>query len=87
MATKVTILGMDEPKEKELKKIEFVKAVFTGIDQPSIGEYSTFPASWENIELVRKSDSRDKYDVMFAYQTEKRSQGIIYLGHFNDGIV
>jgi len=30
--------------------------------------------------------SEDPYDLMYVYDDE-RNMGIIYLGHFNDGIV
>jgi hypothetical protein len=40
---------------------------------------------WNNIELICK-DYGDGCDLMFAYDNN-RSDGIAYLGHFNDGIV
>jgi hypothetical protein len=78
--TKVTIIGDETPIEKK-KPIQFAK---------SIGTTSNHPARsgtlwWGNIELICK-DYRDGYDLMFAYNN-KRSDGIAYLGYFNDGIV
>jgi hypothetical protein len=79
--TKVIILG-EQPEKKELKPIEFVKY----LDSDSAFDYKCAePKQWKNIELISKNYF-DKYDLMFAYD-ENRSGGILYLGHFNDGIV
>jgi len=78
--TKVTIYG-EVPDKKELKKIEFIKC----LDFNEIADAETEPSEWENIELIcRKYTS---FDLMFAYDGGKRSDGCLYLGHFNDGIV
>ena len=79
--TKVIILGQ-EPEKKELKPIEFVKHLYSDFEFSSGCSY---PRSWENIELISKNYF-NKYDLMFAYN-ENRSGGILYLGHFNDGII
>lgn len=81
MATKVTILGMDDPKEKELKKIEFVKFLDR---EYNICPAKADPSSFNNIELVSKDNG--EYDIMFVWDFN-RSAGRIVLGHFNDGIV
>jgi hypothetical protein len=78
--TKVTIIGGATPIEKK-KPIEFVKC---------IGAMSILDAPhpcilWKNIELISKRYEAG-YDLMFAYNNN-RSDGIAYLGHFNDGIV
>lgn len=84
MATKVTILG-EQPIEQEKKKIEFCKWVDVsgGCVSHLIG---LKPHDFQNIELIRLKQTSLDYDVMFAYNKD-RSVGIIYLGHFNDGIV
>lgn len=84
MATKVTILG-EQPIEQEKKKIEFCKWVDVsgGCISDLIG---LKPHDFQNIELIRLKQTTMDYDVMFAYNKD-RSVGIIYLGHFNDGIV
>lgn len=87
MATKVTILG-EQPIEQEKKKIEFVYAIntFSGEKEKA----KTFPCEWENIELVKKGSNESELDVMLAYddnRTVGRTVGILYLGHFNDGVV
>ncbi len=78
--TKVTIIGEATPIEKK-KPIEFVK--FIDIDTNPPARSGTL--GWGNIELICKNYG-DGYDLMFAYNN-KRSDGIAYLGHFNDGIV
>lgn len=86
MATKVTILGMDEPKEKELKKIEFVKYTAGSKSHPQFLDCPVKPSEFTFIELVSKAANDQYYDIMFAHHGN-RSTGNIYLGHFNDGIV
>jgi len=86
MATKVTILGEHKP-EKELKKIQFIACVTGDKDSKKIGYNGDYnPTSWENIELVSKSNNDAYYDIMFAYNND-RATGSIFMGHFNDGIV
>lgn len=84
--TKVIVLGQSEPKEKELKKIEFVKIVSGRKDLGAIEQTKDKPSAFLNIELISKSTTQSYYDIMFAYDDD-RSVGCIYLGHFNDGVV
>jgi hypothetical protein len=79
--TKVIIIG-EQPEKKELKPIEFVKFLDTEL---KVHFGCADPNQWKNIELICKKYSND-YDLMFAYD-EYRSVGVLYLGHFNDGIV
>ena len=48
------------------------------------------PTDWQNIELIRGIRNKNKYkpcyDVMFAYDDD-RSNGVVILGFWNDGIV
>jgi len=78
--TKVTIIGEATPIQKK-KPIEFVKSVGTTHNHPARGS----ALLWDNVELICK-DYGDGYDLMFAYN-KMRSDGIAYLGYFNDGIV
>jgi hypothetical protein len=78
--TKVTIIGGATPIEKK-KPIQFAKSIGTTSNHPA----RSGTLGWGNIELICK-DYGDGYDLMFAYNN-KRSDGIAYLGHFNDGIV
>ena len=78
--TKVIILGQ-EPEKKELKPIEFKLKL-----DSNHGFTSCFgsPKKWENIELICKNYST-QYDLMFAFDSN-RQYGMLYLGHFNDGV-
>ena len=79
--TNVIIIG-EQPEKKELKPIEFKLKL-----DSHHGFTSCFgsPKKWGNIELICKNYST-QYDLMFAYD-DYRQHGILYLGHFNDGIV
>ena len=79
--TKVIILG-EQPEKKELKPIEFVKYLDYHFEFSS---GCSSPTLRENIELICKNYAA-KFDLMFAYD-EDRNNGVLYLGHFNDGIV
>ncbi len=86
MATKVTILGMDEPTKNGKGKIEFVKYIDEGngiLSNPILK-----PCSFKNIELIAEKYTGDDviFDLFFAYG-DNRSLGNLYLCHFNDGIV
>lgn len=84
--TKVIILRQEPKEEKKLKPIEFVKFLSGRLiieDQPIDGDTAS---SWENVELICKSYTT-KYDLMFVYDDDDRDSGILYLGHFNDGVV
>lgn len=80
--TKIIILGDNTPKQPK-KPIEFLL---------SFNENKTFikphlnPKHWQNIELVCRNYNYERVDLMFAYN-ENRNLGVLYLGHFNDGIV
>jgi hypothetical protein len=80
--TKVIILG-EQPESKELKPIEFVKSL--NMDNDFIKAVS-IPDLHDNIELICRNYNHENQDLMFAYN-EHRNEGILYLGHFNDGIV
>ena len=84
MATKVTILG-EQPIEQEKKKIVFCRRVDVACGHIS-GVIGLKPHEFQNIELIRRKQTPRDYDIMFAYNKDRRAGGI-YLGHFNDGIV
>ena len=81
--TKVIILG-EQPEKKELKPIEFEKVLSFDISFKFTTAYIT-PERWENIELICKN-YQNTCDLMFAYD-DNRHEGILFLGHFNDGVV
>jgi hypothetical protein len=80
--TKVIIIG-EQPEKKELKPIEFI---YTFSVQHGAEETKTKPKIFQNIEFICKDYAGFGFDLMFAYN-EDRNQGILYLGHFNDGVV
>jgi len=79
--TKVIILG-EQPEKKELKPIEFLKYLGYYLEFNSI---CSKPKDFKNIELICKNYF-NKCDLMFAFD-EDRNNGVLYLGHFNDGVV
>lgn len=83
--TKVIILGQ-EPKELTgNRKIEFVKWIDSYVGGLEKCISAQTPNCYDNIELIRFG-TNGRYDIMFAYNTE-RSKGVLFLGHFNDGII
>jgi len=81
--TKVTILGQELTEKKELKMIEFVKWLTL---TEEFGIPSNTPRQFRNIILLQTKYTIDKLDLMYAYDTDVNC-GVLYLGHFNDGIV
>jgi hypothetical protein len=77
--TKVTIIG-GEPTEK---KIEFKLVLFSDL---SMNESTAISKAFKNIELICLNYRNGDLDLMFGYD-DNRSEGYLYLGHFNDGIV
>lgn len=68
---------------KEKKPIKFVKSL------DFYGAFSTNcqPTEYKYVELVA-TDYHKGCDLMFAYNNpDERSNGIAYLGYWNDGIV
>jgi hypothetical protein len=78
--TKVIILGQ-EPEQKKLKPIEFVKIIHE--EDLEIITALCIPKDWKNIELIGRGKG---YDIMYAYD-HHRNIGRVFLGHFNDGVV
>ena len=79
--TKVIILG-ETTSKKELKPIEFVKSIYE-----EISDTTSTPPNYDFIELIAKNYYENNYDLMFAYNENNRSDGSLYYGYFNDGIV
>lgn len=89
MTKKVTKVIDYEKQQQRNKKIEFVKELNTNYSfSPAC---LITPSEWDNIELICKNYDRgdnDSLDLMFAYDNDgERNDGILYLGHFNGGIV
>ena len=79
--TKVSVFGQQPTETKELKKIEFVKALINE------NEWDTpcSPGDWDNIMLLEKDYTYSGLDLIMAWDCI--SDKTIYLGHWNDGIV
>ena len=86
--TKVTIIGHEFKAPKKYTHIKFLQ-VLNGsykIDGASDGGWCK-PNEWDNIELICKNYSEGK-DLMFAYDDiDYRSDGVLYIGYFNEGTV
>jgi hypothetical protein len=80
--TNVIIIG-EQPEKIELKPIEFVYCLN---GNKGINNAVCTPNSYKNIELICMKYTSEGFDLMFAYK-HFRNEGVLYLGHFNDGIV
>lgn len=92
MSTKCIVLGKDTSIQPAKKPIEFVKQLNSGIntgDSDKIQKNFIEPAYFNYIELICPRRARyEEYDIMFAYDdVNHREEGILYLGHWNDGVV
>ena len=88
MATKCIVLGQPE-QEKKGKPIEFVEFINGDgqIEKWSSGDGAE-PNEYAVIELVSKSYTENKLDLMFAWDFDRNERGAtLFLGHWNDGFV
>ena len=79
--TKVSVFGQQPTETKELKKIEFVKEISSS---DIISETTTEPYEFKNVMLI-EIGYVDGYDAILAW--DEINNKIIYLGHWNDGVV
>lgn len=91
--TKVTIIGEEQPKEKKgrKRKIQFVSCLSDKLNVKIINGGRAKPNQWSNVVLISRLYD-GKNDLMYAYETnsityEGCSDGCLFIGHFNDGIV
>jgi hypothetical protein len=83
MSTQVTIIGKQQ-SEKTKTAIEFQSFLNTNLN---IDGSAYSPSHYKYIELICK-DYALGFDLMFAYNDpNERSFGVLYIGHFNDGVV
>jgi hypothetical protein len=83
--TKTIVLGAEHPKT-EKTKIKFIK-VLSGWYEVEEAYSSGTPDDFNYIELVSKGYAQ-VMDLMFAYDDpDKRKDGVLYIGYWNDGIV
>lgn len=82
--TKVSVFGEQPTEQKELKKIEFVKAL------DASGEYRTprnMPYQYDNVCLYCAATNPKNFDCILAWDNGDDSAKSLYLGHWNDGVV
>jgi len=86
MSTQVIVIG--KPEEKKTKSaIEFQSFLNSSFKVDKVDNGARSPSSYKYIELICK-DYAHGFDLMFAYNDPNgRSCGVLYIGHFNDGIV
>ena len=80
--TKVIILGK-EPEKKKGKPIEFKK--YLESDLKIVGRPLFNPSNYKTIEVIVRNYAQN-FDLFFAYNNIRKN-GVLYLGHYNDGIV
>jgi hypothetical protein len=83
--TKCIVIG-EEYKSTKRKTIEFVYLLRGNGN--FVLDFSQYPSNFSNLELIQRDFHKGEYkfDLIFAYN-DKRENGYIYLGHWNDGIV
>jgi len=85
MKTKCIVIGEDNQEKKEKKPIKFFREVILDFT-PSYDFPLPLSLDYKNIELIRRASLVNHYDVLFAYN-DAREHGVLYLGHWNDGII
>ncbi len=84
---KIIIVG--EKRESEPKKpIEFIKCfLLDGTLEATGGET---PTNFDYIELIARNYGEfndQSFDLIFCYdKPDERHDGVLYLGHWNDGV-
>jgi hypothetical protein len=87
--TKVIVVG-SSVETKPVKSIEFVNTlsnVNPNLDSSVLKNTDLSPCDFCYIELICRK-YQFGYDLMFAYDNpEHRGDGVLFIGHFNDGVV
>lgn len=67
--------------QQDKKKIEFVYGVAKDgiLFKPEVA-----PSLFDNVNLVKRNVGN--HDLMFAHNDNLKDYGVLYLGHYNDGI-
>lgn len=78
--TKCIVIG----EKKETEKLKPIELIYLLNNYGLFAKSITDASNYKNLELITKG--RYKYDIIFAYDDDRNS-GILYLGHWNDGIV
>lgn len=82
--TKIIDLGEADKKQLDKKPIKFLKFIGFGLKKVNCTDGD--PSYYDVIELVCQ-DYDSGFDIMFAYNDGYRNDGVLYFGHFNDGVV
>ena len=83
---KTIVIGQKETRAKKLTPIEFERILSESLDM-EMGTYSKEPDDFKYIELICKNYT-DDVDLMFAYDNpNKRGDGVLFAGKWNDGVV
>lgn len=86
MATKTIVIG--EVEEKKQNFIIFVHQINIGFGNNWLSIPKNLPKDYKYIELIKRRKNITYFDLMFAYDDpNKRENGILYLGHWGNGIV
>lgn len=86
--TKVNILVEGSPETKKLKPIEFVKfCLESGRWESCTDGNHAKPCDWECIYLIAKNWRATRLDLMICSDSKDMHNGMLVLGHFNDGVV
>lgn len=80
METQTIVLG--NQSLSETKAITFDKVLDSSCEEFN-SSYSS-PRNWEFLELIAR---KKNYDIICAYDTNKRNYGCLYLDHWNSGHV
>jgi len=81
--TKTSIFGQSEVKQEEKKPIKFVKYISKSFCE--FQDARIKPIEWGRVMLLNPNYT-DDLDLMWAYDGDP-NYGVLYLGHWNDGIV
>lgn len=79
--TKCAVFGEKKQPKKVQTPIKFVKyfSALTG----ELSKACSNPCEFNNILLLRRGST---FDLMFAYDRESTTSGVVYLGKWNDGV-
>lgn len=86
MATQCIVIG-DQQASQAKKLIKFELLLDSEVGDSGIVGAASVPKDYDFVELISKSESHEFYDLMFAYNGSKLCDGVLYLGHWNDGFV
>ena len=82
--TEVRDLTQHKEEAKEKKPIEFeYYVVGIGAPLPVIKIPESHPEEWQHVDRIAHIRG---YDIFHAWDDDE-SEGVIYIGHFNDGVV